>query len=98
MTSAFAMNIPEGLFFERPDENSYKYRKYAENALYAVPTMLSKHSSSKLCNNYENNIGMRKHKRRNSIILPTVGILMNACKNVSFSPIVQEKTFKKDRW
>lgn len=98
MTSAFAMNIPEGLFFERPDENSYKYRKYAEVALYALPTMPSKHSSSKLCDNYEKTARIRKHKRSNSIILPTVGILMNASKNVTFSTTVHEKTFKPYRW
>lgn len=96
MTSAFATNIPEGLFFIRPDENSYKYKKYAENALYVVPNMLSKHSSSKLYD--KANLSIRKHKRSNSIILPTAGILMNANKYVTFSPTVQEKTFKNDRW
>lgn len=96
MASAFAMNIPEGLFFERPDENSYKYRKYAEIALYAVPNMLSKHSSTKLYDCCD--LSMRKHKRSSSIILPTVGILMNASKNVTFSSIVKEITFKNDRW
>jgi hypothetical protein len=96
MSSAFAMNIPEGLFFEIPDENSYKYKKYAEIALYAVPNMLSKHSSMKLYNFCD--VNKRKHKRSSSIILPTVGILMNASRNVTFSANVQEKTFKQDRW
>ena len=97
MESAFAMFPPKGLIFEQP-KDTYKFQKYAEFAIYNLPQMLEKHSSSKICDNYIMNISKRKHKRNNSIVTDTAGILMGACKNVSFSPNVEIKTFKKDVW
>ncbi len=92
MNSPFAMYPPEGLHFEKPDDNG-KYIKHAEFAIYAVPRLLDKHSSVYLPKNtdFKRTASIRKHKRNSSIILPGVGILMNASKNVSFSPNVQEK-------
>ena len=98
MISAFAMFPPEGLTFEKPDPNRYKYKKHAEIALYAVPRMLNTHSSTKLYEDYDQIVRNRKHKRHSSIILPAVGILMNANKTVSFAPSIEEKTYKHDKW
>jgi hypothetical protein len=97
MESPFAMFPPKGLGFEKP-EVSYKYRQYAEFALYRLPPMLDKHSSSRLCDDYKISTNTRKHKRNNSIVTGTAGILMNACKTVSFSHNVEKKTYKKDAW
>jgi hypothetical protein len=95
MQSPFAMYAPKGLTFEKPKE-TYKFQKYAEFTLYKLPTMLDKHSSSKLCDNDKMVKNNRKHKRNNSIVIETAGILMNACKTVSFSSNVEIKTYKKD--
>lgn len=97
MESAFALFPPEGLVFEKPKDTN-KFQKYAEFALYNLPQMLEKHSSSRLCDNYLKIARSRKHKRSNSIVIDTSGILMGACKNVSFSPNVETKTYKKDAW
>lgn len=97
METPFAMFVPQGLKFEKP-KDTYKFRKYAEFALHNMPQMLDKHSSCQLCNHYEKMTNTRKHKRKHSIVIDTVGILMGACKNVSFSPNVETKTFKRDVW
>lgn len=98
MESAFAMFAPKGLIFEKPNDTAYQYKKYAEFALYNLPRMLDKHSSCKLCDNFKTIATTRKHKRSSSIVIGTAGILMGACKTVSFSPNVSTKTYKKDAW
>jgi hypothetical protein len=99
METPFAISLPEGVAFYKPKGAAYKLRKYAEFALNNLPQMLDKHSSCTLCDNNKNNVSRKKHKRNSSIIIGTAGILMGACKkNVSFSPIVKTKTYKKDAW
>lgn len=95
MESPFAMFPPEGLIFEPPN-NTYKFVKYAKFALYNIPQTLDKYSSSRLYDDNKIIESKRKHKRKNSIVIETAGILMNACKRVSFSPNIQIKIYKKD--
>lgn len=97
MISPFALFPPEGLNFKVPND---VYKKHAEFALFELPTMLEKHSSTKMSTNHDfhRTTSLRKHKRNSSIILPAVGILMNACKNVSFAPDVEENIFKHDKY
>lgn len=97
METPFAMFPPKGFIFEKPKE-THKFQKYAEFALYNLPQMLDKHSSSKLCEDYQRITQIRKHKRNNSLVIGTAGILVSARKNVSFSPNVEIKTYKKDAW
>lgn len=98
MTSPFAMYPPESLHFDKPNDVD-KYIKYTEFAIYKIPKLLDKHSSVHLPNNtdFKRTAFLRKHKRTSSIILPTAGILMNACKNVSFSSSLMEKQYKLDK-
>ena len=96
MVSPFAMFPPEGLMFEE-ENDTYQFKKYVEFAVYNMPQMLDKHSSSRLCNNSKMIVDTTK-QRRNSIVIESAGILMNACKTVCFSPHVETKTYKKDAW
>lgn len=95
MESPFAMFPPEGLIFEPPN-NTNKFVKYAKFALYNLPQILDKYSSSRLCDDYKITKSKRKHKRKNSIVIESAGILVNACKHVSFSPNIQTIIYKKD--
>lgn len=97
MESPFAMFPPEGLVFETSND-TYKFVNYAKFALYNLPQMLDKHSSSRLCDDNKNIKMKKKHKRRNSIVIESAGILMNACKHVSFSSNIQTKIYKKDEY
>lgn len=97
MESVFAMFPPAGLTFQRPDD-TYKYKQYAEFALFKLPPMLEKHSSSRLSDDYKKIVDTRKHKRNSSIVIETAGILMNACRTVSFSNNVETKIYKKNAW
>lgn len=95
--SPFEKFWPQGMHFENPNEDKYKYKQYLRFAVYKLPTVLERHSSETLLNHPRHAFEHRKLKKSKSIVLDNVGVVKNAlCKEVSFSPVVNVKTYKDE--